>query len=351
MSDLADIKALLQARIEPLVRELAPEGKRNGAYWIAKNPARDDRMAGSFWVVIAGTAAGAWRDEATGQKGDVLSLVRHCQQLMSIKDALKWSRHWLGLEDLDPAVLERRKKQIARYHQRAAVDQEKKLFKKRRRAFSVWLNCWEKLDGTAAQRYLLTRGIDITKLTSQPRALRFAPNMDHIGADSARTRWPCIVARMENLEGNEMAIHRTWLVKDGSDKAPVVPPRKIWPSFRGLAIKLARGKTELPVKAAAARGMRDTLVLCEGIEDGLSVAIARPDLRVWAAGSLGNLQHIKIPACARDVIVCADNDWGKPQAEKLLKHALQELSAQGVPVHVARSPIGKDANDALRGMA
>ena len=147
------------------------------------------------------------------------------------------------------------------------------------------------------------------------------------------------------------AVHRTWLARDGRGKAPVTPNKKIWPSFTGAAIHLARGETGLPAEDAVKRGMVDRLLICEGIEDGLSVALAAPELRVWAAGTLGNLAHVKIPDCCHEVIVAADNDWGKPQAEALLKRGIEALAAQRRPVRVARAAIGKDFNDQLRGAA
>ena len=115
----------------------------------------------------------------------------------------------------------------------------------------------------------------------------------------------------------------------------------------GAAIYLWRGKSNKP--AAGAPAKTDTLVLCEGVEDGLTVALAVPEARVWCAYSLSNLGNIVIPQCAAKVIVCCDNDWGKPGAEKQLASALEKLTAQGVPVFEARSPVGKDFNDCLRG--
>jgi DNA primase len=131
----------------------------------------------------------------------------------------------------------------------------------------------------------------------------------------------------------------------------VRPVRKIWPSFKGAAIRLWRGDSGLSIERAAAHGLRETLVLCEGVEDGLSLAMALPECRIWAVGTLGNIGAQVLPECVDDVIVCADNDWGKPQAERQLTQALARLSAQGVEVRVARSHVGKDVNDALRGAA
>ena len=178
--------------------------------------------------------------------------------------------------------------------------------------------------------------------------------------------WPVMVAGFTCPDTRKIvSIHRTFLEPDGSDKLHFsrreyrdarsgvfarAPARKIYPSgYMGAAIRLWRGETGMSVEEAAKHGLRETLVIVEGIEDGLSVAMARPDYRIWCAGTLGNLAQIRLPECCDTVIVCADNDWGKSQAQRALEAGLSNLQRQGAAVSVARSSIGKDANDALRG--
>ena len=78
-SDVDQIKALLQARIVDLVHKLAPGGEIKGNYWLSRSPGRNDRHAGSFWVTLRHTSKGppgVWKDEGTGDKGDVFGLTR-----------------------------------------------------------------------------------------------------------------------------------------------------------------------------------------------------------------------------------------------------------------------------------
>lgn len=345
-SDLQEIKALLQSRVHDLVRELAPDGNLSYGYWIARNPARDDRKAGSFWIMVArpGKAPGAWRDEATGDKGDIIDLVAYTRGL-DRGQALKWARAWINFEDVPPAA----RRQAREDQAKARIERERKaadlLAQNRKRAFACYVEAKKaKLIGSLADRYLLGRGIDLRQLERVPGAIGFTPRMRHA---ESNTWWPVMVAAMTGPDGSVWAVHRTFLAGDGSGKAPVAPARKIWPSFSGAVMKLARGETGLPDAEAAKHGLLDTLVICEGVEDGLSIALARPDLRVWAAGSLGNVAYVRLPDCCERVIVAADNDWGKPQAMAQLDKALAALHAQGRPVRVARSPIGKDFNDVL----
>lgn len=349
-SSIADIKALLQGRIDQLVRDLAPDGSLQHGYWMARNPARDDRNPGSFWVIVnrPGKTPGAWRDEATGAQGDIIDLICNCRGL-DRGEALAFARKWLNYEDLPPQRIQQARADQAR---RQADDERLaavRLEEARKKAFGVYV--WSKkrpFAGSPADVYLRSRAIDVRELPRFPGALGWMPEAHHV---ETRTKWPAMVAGFSAPDGRIVAIHRTFLAHDGSGKAPVSPQRKIWPAFAGAAIRLSRGESGLPIDEAIEHGIIDVLCLCEGVEDGLSIALAKPEWRVWAAGSLGNLAHIKVPRCIERIVVAADNDWGKPQAEKALKEALRALAYQGRPVAVARSTVGKDMNDALRGNA
>src|SRR4051794_41366496 len=52
-----------------------PDGRREGTEWVARNPTRADRHAGSFRVSLR---TGRWADFATGDKGgDPVSLAAY----------------------------------------------------------------------------------------------------------------------------------------------------------------------------------------------------------------------------------------------------------------------------------
>jgi Toprim domain len=92
------------------------------------------------------------------------------------------------------------------------------------------------------------------------------------------------------------------------------------------------------------------LILCEGIETALSLAIAVPEARVWAAGSLAGMGHAPIGlACISDVTVARDNNHGNPQAQKQLDAALMALEAHDKPLVVMNSHVGDDFNDLMQG--
>jgi hypothetical protein len=344
--DISNIKALLQGRIFDLLPALVPDGRMHHGYWFGRNPTRADARPGSFWVIAArpGKTPGAWRDEATGDKGDVLDLIAYCQST-DRAGALKWARAWLNYEDLPKQqVMAARERYERQKLERERIEQ-KQLEENRRRAMAVWLESKKgDFSRSVAAMYLAQRGIHLSRLPRMPGALGCLSRGKHT---ETGTFWSVMCAALTGPDGKVWAVHRTFLKPDGSGKAEVTPVRKIWPSFAGAAIHLWRGETGLPPKEAAKQGLVDTLLICEGVEDGLSVAMARPDLRIWAAGALGNVGNVLLPDCSATVIVAADNDWGKPQAERQLNAALETIARTGRKVLVARSPVGKDFNDCL----
>lgn len=80
--DFAQIKQAALASLSRLVEDWLPEGKREGAEWVALNPQRQDATAGSFKVNLH---SGVWADFATGDKGgDPIALyafLHDCSQL------------------------------------------------------------------------------------------------------------------------------------------------------------------------------------------------------------------------------------------------------------------------------
>lgn len=336
--DVAALKAGLRDRVEALCRELMPDGTRQGHYWIARNPSRDDKQPGSFWIWLKG-APGAWKDAATGQQGDVLDLVALARGEQDFARTLEWAQGWLHGSWRSEA-------QAPRPATPQPQDDEAELDRRRRQAHAVWLSGAPRLTGTLAETYLASRGIALCALTRQPGAMRFHRRLEH---RPSGTGWPAILTIMIDAAYRPAGVHRTYLAADGSGKAGVEPQRMMLGVAKGAVMKLWRGASGLSDREASTHGIADTLVLTEGIEDALSVALAAPHMRVWAAGSLGNLAHVVLPACATDVIIAADNDWGKPECQKLLMHSARTLQQQGASVRIAHSPIGKDFNDALRG--
>ncbi len=70
---------------ETIVRRWLPDGRREGAEWVAINPTRTDSRKGSFKVNLT---TGRWSDFATGDGGgDLISLAAYLHWLDQVAAA------------------------------------------------------------------------------------------------------------------------------------------------------------------------------------------------------------------------------------------------------------------------
>jgi hypothetical protein len=186
----------------------------------------------------------------------------------------------------------------------------------------VWRNTTP-AQGTVVKIYLRSRSLT----TAVPPTLRHA-RLQHRESG----RWlPCMVAAVQGPDGRLSGLHRTFLQPDGRGKAEVEPAKKMLGACRGGAVHLT------PV------GPR--LALCEGIETGLSIREACPDLAVWCALSAGNLDRITLPPLVDEVVLVADGD---PVGLEAAHRAAQRYGASGRRIRLVELPSGMDANDLLR---
>jgi hypothetical protein len=73
--DFAGINRAALAHLPAILRTWLPDGVRRGGEWVARNPRRSDRHAGSFSINLR---TGRWADFATGDKGgDPISLAAY----------------------------------------------------------------------------------------------------------------------------------------------------------------------------------------------------------------------------------------------------------------------------------
>lgn len=305
---------------------------------------------------------GRWNDWIEGRWGDALGLVACAISLTcepkdkkALSEAIKWAKKHFGLEgeEFDREAWARRKAEAEARRQRAEAQARRELAEQRRTAHGLWLQAVPLTADDHGWKYLLARGVDLALLPRQPRAIRYAAAAPWYDGESREPAHigPALMSIMTLSDGKPGSLHRTWLnpYRPGQ-KADLDPPRKMWPASEGAAIRLWRGATNLSEKEAQARGVIEDIVLCEGVEDGLSIALMTPELRISAVGSLPGLLAYSPPKFVRRIIVAADNDWGKPQAQALLDRACRRLVEEcGKLVSVARSPEGKDFNDLLQG--
>ena len=141
-------------------------------------------------------------------------------------------------------------------------------------------------DGTLVETYLASRGLHLPP----PNTLRFHTGLKH-PSGGIRPAMVALVTR--GADDAPLAIHRTFLSRDGRGKAPIEPQKMMLGPCRGGAVHLG-----VP---------GDVLMVGEGIETCLAAMLATGHL-AWAALSTSGLRTLDLPRDVRDVIVLADGD-------------------------------------------
>lgn len=91
----SELNARLMPSFASLVTQWLPSGKREGAEWVALNPTRNDKKAGSFRINVN---TGKWADFATNDNGgDPISLYAYLHNMEQIEAAKELAKHE-GLE-------------------------------------------------------------------------------------------------------------------------------------------------------------------------------------------------------------------------------------------------------------
>ncbi|WP_062222235.1 DUF7146 domain-containing protein [Aureimonas sp. D3] len=363
--DRDEIKQALKDRIGELCARLLPDGRQQGRFWVAHNPVTGDAIDHpkdpTFKVPLNGDA-GAWVDYRSGDKGDVIRLIEYTQRL-DFRQAMDWAREFLGLRAMTARQrVDFRAEQEARRAQ-AAKAAEAKALEKRKAVLRLWDGAGSILDDTPAaalgRRYFAEgRGTPLDQIENLDRVtFRVHPALEWWrGATWERRggrlckvapgpKFPAVVSGFRSPTGVVTAVHCTFLDPVEPRKAPVKEAKLMFGEAAGSVIAVSCGPTGLPHDTASEAG---PLVLCEGTEDGTTLALGIPEARVWAAGSL--LHMGKAPVwlpCVSAVFVAADNDWKSRTAQRQLDQVLAEIASHEKPVEVMRSAIGKDFNDGM----
>lgn len=351
MAELIDIKTivdLLTQRIESVAAEILPRGHREGHDWVEASTSKGG-LGDSLRVCISGARAGTWAHFANNnKKGDPLELVSYVLFDGDKRKAIAWAKSYLGLDGADPARIKQARLKAAAVRKNAQEEERKHREATQKYVKALWLRAEADIVNTAVDYYLRGRGIDIRHLAHFPRALRFARDLKHKSGE----HFPAMVAAIVNNSGEQVAVHRTYL-KHAEDfrvvKADLGESAKmVLGSYAGGYIPISRGASGKSLKDAPAG---DRVILCEGIEDGLTLALAQPRARVLVTISVNNMRNIILPETVRTVVVAADNDAAGSAAANALDEAVQGFIDQGRDVYVVRARGGKDFNDMLRGQA
>jgi hypothetical protein len=312
-SPAGELASALARQAEAVCRRYLSNGRRQGAYWLVGDA--DNTPGRSLFVRLVGPdagqgRAGKWTDAATGEHGDLLDIIARAERLDRLPDVIAEARRFLALPS------PRREMPPTRTLS-GSPDAARRLF-----------HAGVPIAGTLAERYLRGRGI--THLADLA-ALRFHPRCFHRDhPDAPRETWPTLLAVVTDLDGAITGVHRTWLARDGSAKAPLATPRRAMGHLLGHGVRFG---------IAA-----DVMAAGEGIETMLALRCLLPTMPMVAALSAAHLAALVLPPGLRRLYIARDNDEAGHQASSTLAAHAVAAGVDALPL----SPRLGDFNDDLR---
>jgi hypothetical protein len=370
-----DLKRICDDRLSEVLAICGLNMPRRNGWTLIDDPRGDGRECFGICLRADGMA---WKKFNGTEKGRALELIAYCQgwyhqDKRGALPAANLVIDRLGLGKISAEQLDRDRASAKVRQAKLRAEGDARKDKKAAAAFAIFAGA-KPIVNTPGDIYLReARGIDLRADpfigprggSIAPGSLRFAPHhryiiRDKTGAAIGEQFGPAMLACCTDADGQIRAVHQTWLARSGSAKADISPApdgtaqpaRKVLGEFAGLVIPLWRGDGHLSVKEACANGLLQTLILTEGVEDGLSAVLAAPQHRVWAMISLSNMVNVaeRLPDCIDAVIVHRQNDWDKPAAVAAFDRGLQALRDTGRIVAEVKAAHGKDLNDTQRGV-
>lgn len=297
---LLDINAIKRSHSIPAV--MAKAGiklEKVGQEFRARCPFHSEKSP-SFTVFDGGRRFHCF---GCGAHGDVLDLAMHLHG-----GGLREVAQSLGAASLPSTLVE----------QPAPVDKRESIAN----AKAIW-RAAVAVKGTVAEAYLRWRRITIPI----PDSIRFAM----LCYGKSGRKHPCLIAAIASADDKLIGIQRTYLAPDGRGKANVPKPKLSLGRVSGGAIRIA----------PCARSM----VICEGLEDGLTLQ-QELGRAVWVAAGATNLSRMQFPRGVETVAIGGDGDEpGRVAA----RSAADAFIARGIRARTFFPIEAKDFNAELMG--
>ncbi|WP_254492856.1 toprim domain-containing protein [Bartonella sp. B1099] len=197
----------------------------------------------------------------------------------------------------------------------------KRAKKKAERAKAIWQQS-QPIKNTLAETYLRMRGITC----ELPADLRFHDKCPH----PLGMTLPALVALVKGA--GSFAIHRTFLQANGC-KTDQKPAKAMLGSVMGGAVRLSQANPK-------------HLVICEGIETGLSLlsGLLSEPVNLWASLSTSGMMRVNLPPIKGRLTIAMDGDDAGRKAGFTLENRAYR---QGFEVFIMQAPKGIDFNNVL----
>ena len=368
VASLDQINEALADRMEDLCGELIG-GRQHKGEWIAAST-REGGIGDSLSVQLRGAKRGKWYHHAAGLGGDPLGLINYARFNNSdMKRAFGWARDFIGGK-IEPETEKNRELRLRRQRAAQRKDEREERTRQGKARFHFLFD--EKVvadwKGTPAWAYLDNRLEGrLAQLGHVPGCIRFHPALfnGQLGREL-----PAMIAAVVNVEGEMIALHRTWLVErdDGrwdrlragdigrygqTSDGKELKGKKALGSYRGGTIRLWSGYRINRETGEAKLGAQwprvaagSKIMLCEGIETGLSLALAMRERRIVTTLSIDGFADVVLPPCFKNVTIAADrdekNERQKAATQAAIERAKQAHAAAGRTLQVVYPPEGID---------
>ncbi len=328
---VAEIEQDLRDNVLSIARQCLPGGREEGNYFTAGD--LSGGAGGSLVVNLKGAKQGLWRDYAADVGGDMLDLIEKTQGLAGKGAAVALAKEWLGIDDgwagrvttISPEERAARARRLAQMREHRQAETNAANAKAIKDARGLYLNQNTRpIAGTPAEAYLLGRG-RLAVDGRWPNGLKF----DRVWQKDTRQKEPAMLAPIYLPSGELVGCHRTFL-------QPC--PERGWTKLAVPKAKLCLGRPWggfIPIsKGASGKSMGkmtadEAVYMAEGIEKCLAIREIRPEYRIVAGVSLGNMGAIVFPPRVARLVIVADRDDNDDAVRTLEKVVASQQSRVG----------------------
>ena len=322
--------------IQSLCRKLEYQAEQVAIKLLGKPKARAGHTLkfgsnqGSLHVEIAGERQGLWYDFQEGKGGHLFNLIQEkCQG--NIAKTIETAHQLVGGDVLYQSGPEKSATtSVVQKNCSASNERQQLRIQHARKLFTES----QPIRGTLGERYL-SQHRGITQILSKD--LRFHPAVKPHWF--SKKTYPAVVLGARNQQGDIQAAQCIFLNDKTAQKAQICEDLKnsklSYGMVKGAALSL--GNPLGPV------------IVAEGPETGLSVAMARPDACVKVSLSLSNMSNVPLGLGTQHVLIAADNDGDKQGSKIALDKVVSAWKKQGVAVDVIKpQEAHADFNDVLQ---
>lgn len=270
-------------------------------------------------------AKGTYHCHGCGEGGDAVTFLVK-QEGMRFIEAVEWL-----LGDALPVVPDEERARRKEADERQTAERVAL-------ARSIWASAVP-IGGTPAEVYLRSRAITLTP----PETVRFVetPRWRNTETGELGRDHPALACALQNASGEVVGVQCVFLQDDGRAK------------FARQRLDGTPAKAKLTFGVIVGSALRlgpvaDTVVLCEGPEDGLSLSQQMPGSSVWVSCGTALMSRVQFPASVRSIVLAGDNGSAG-------RAAVDEAHAAYLAAGLATAEIFPDApfkdwNDELRGV-